>query len=49
MEALTNAFFNIVKIFLALEERNMPDWSRFLVLEAFAFLAKIFFFDFAIY
>ncbi len=45
-----NACFNSVKAFLALEVKNDPDWLlRFLALKVFTFLARIHFFDLAVF
>ena len=38
-----NACLNLVKAFLALARKNVPDWLRFLALEASAFLTGIYF------
>ena len=44
-----NACLNLVKVCLALEVKNNPDWLlRFLALEASNFVPQIHFLDFAI-
>ena len=47
--ASTNACFNLIKALLVSAVKNVSDWLRLLALDAYAFLAWIYFLDFAIF
>lgn len=49
MRVLTHACFNLGKACLALNVSNIPNWPKFLALEALVFLPCFYFFDFAVF